>query len=62
MFSDEAEFIEDTARLFVESPGNRLEQKISKLKQSLELLLETIESSHNIRVSFSVFEGIKSLA
>ena len=62
MFSDEAEFIEDTARLFAESPGNRLETKICKLKQSLQLLLQTIESAQDIRVSFSVFEGIKSLA
>ena len=31
-FTNEAEFLEDTARLFAESPGHRLESKISKVK------------------------------
>ena len=62
MFSNEAEFVEDTERLFAESPKNRLETKISKIKSFLEQLYRTIEDSEGIRVSFSVFEGIKSLA
>ena len=62
MFSNEAEFIEDTERLFSESPNNRLETKISKIKSFLEQLYSIIESTEGIRVSFSVFEGIKSLA
>ena len=62
MFSDEAEFAEDTARMFAESPGNRLEEKIAKIKSFLEQLYQTIEETEGIHVSFSVFEGIKSLA
>ena len=58
-FSSESEFIEDTRRLFDESPDNRLHDKIGKVKCSLSSLLETIESADDIRVSFSVFEGIK---
>jgi len=61
-FSSESEFVEDTRRLFDESPGNRLHDKIAKVKCSLSSLLETIESAEDIRVSFSVFEGIKQLA
>ena len=62
MFTDEAEFAEDTERLFAESVNNRLETKISKIKSFLEQLHRTIEETEGIRVSFSVFEGIKSLA
>ena len=62
MFSDEAEFTEDTERMFAESPGNRLEEKIAKIKSFLEQLYQTIEDTEGIHVSFSVFEGIKSLA
>jgi hypothetical protein len=36
VFKDEAEFAEDTARMFAESPGNRLHTKISKIKSMLE--------------------------
>lgn len=62
MFSNEAEFAEDTARLFTESPNNRLETKISKIKSFLEQLYRSIVATEGIKVSFSVFEGIKSLA
>ena len=62
MFSSEAEFAEDTERLFAESPDNRLETKIAKIKSFLESLYRAIEETESIRVSFSVFEGIKSLA
>ena len=62
MFSDEAEFAEDTARMFAESPNNRLDTKISKIKSVLEQLFKAIEETPDIKVSFSVFEGIKSLA
>ena len=59
LFENEAEFIADTERLFDESPSNRLETKISKIKEALTLLLRTVQSSDDIKVSFSVFEGIK---
>merc|ERR1712173_162049 len=62
MFSDEAEFVHDTERMFAESPGNRLEEKIAKIKSFLEQLYQTIDETEGIHVSFSVFEGIKSLA
>mmetsp|Transcript_22758 Transcript_22758/g.30361 ORF Transcript_22758/g.30361 Transcript_22758/m.30361 type:complete len:142 (+) Transcript_22758:1646-2071(+) len=58
VFTSESEFDQDTQRLFAESLGNRLFSKISKVKVSLEKLLETIESTDEIKVSFSVFEGI----
>lgn len=61
-FTNEAEFAEDTERLFAESPNNRLETKIAKIKSFLEQLNRIIEETEGIRVSFSVFEGIKSLA
>lgn len=62
MFSSDLEFSEDTERLFRESANNRLETKISKVKLAFELLFETIESTEQIKVSFTVFEGIKQLA
>ena len=62
MFSSEAEFAEDTARLFDESPDNRLEMKIGKIKGVLEQLTRVIEDTPDVKVSFSVFEGIQSLA
>lgn len=43
MFDNEAEFAEDTERLFRESPANRLETKIFKVKNVLVLLHDTIE-------------------
>jgi len=62
VFDNEAEFAEDTERLFRESPANRLETKILKVKNVLVLLHDTIEKTEEIKVSFSVFEGIKQLA
>lgn len=41
-FTNEAEFAEDTERLFAESPKNRLETKISKIKSFLEQLNKII--------------------
>lgn len=61
-FASEAEFAEDTERLFSESPGGRLEQKIGKIKSALQELLRLIDEQSEIKVSFSAFEGIKSLA
>ena len=48
--------------MFAESSGNRLYTKISKIKSMLEQLLRVVEETPDVRVSFSVFEGIKILA
>ena len=61
-FASEAEFAEDTERLFSESPDGRLEQKIGKIRSCLQELLRLIEAQEEIKVSFGAFEGIKSLA
>ena len=61
MFEDQKEFDEDTERLFTESHG-QLELKIGKLKEAVGKLYEVIASNPDIKVSFPVFEGIKSLA
>ena len=61
MFEDEKEFDEDTERLFAESHG-RLEAKIGKLKEALGRLYEVVAGNPEVKVSFPVFEGIKSLA
>jgi len=61
MFEDEKEFDEDTEKLFAESQG-RLEAKIGKLKEALSKLYQVVASNPEIKVSFPVFEGIKSLA
>ena len=61
MFEDQKEFDEDTERLFAESHG-QLESKIGKLKEALVKLYEVVASNPEIKVSFPVFEGIKSLA
>ena len=62
MFENESEFAQDTERLFANSPNNRLELKINKIKTILQRLFSIIEQNESIKVSFSVFEGIKALA
>jgi hypothetical protein len=60
MFSEEMQFDAETESLFIENP--LLEQKIGKLRNVMKLVAAKIEADHAIKVSFGVFEGIKSLA
>jgi len=60
MFSEEMEFEKATEALFNENP--LLETKINKLRQVMQQTQLVIESDPSIKVSFGVFEGIKSLA
>ena len=62
MFTDETEFADDTERLFRESHNNRLESKVAKVRVAIQTLFAAIEATDEIRVSYSVFEGMKQLA
>ena len=55
VFESEADFQEDTTRLFKESQG--LEERMNKLKFVLECLLQIFNKDDDIRVSFAVFKG-----
>jgi len=60
MFDDKEGFDKETEALFRENSA--LEPKIAKLKIVMENTLKIIELEHEIKVSFAVFDGIKSLA
>ena len=60
MFSEEMQFDSETEALFSENLN--LESKMNKLKIILIETVQIIESDPKIKVSFGVFDGIKSLA
>lgn len=60
LFDDKEQFDQETEALFKENPS--LEGKLNKLKQVLGYVRDVIECHKEIKVSFGVFDGIKSLA